>query len=173
MRQQKINYNYCLIFILLISVHIFFPDIVLAYIPTDDPPITVPLHTSNAPAQSDKQLGCGGGFGPFADVFCGGDFSLGNIFNNAVSKILGFLTIIAALYFFFQFVTAGIQWIGSGGDKNNIEQARNKMINAIIGLVIVAAAWVIVGIIGMFVGINIINPGSLLNTLQLHPGTTQ
>ena len=125
-----------------------------------------------APPAKDTQLGCGEGFGPFADVFCGGGFNLGNILNNAISKILGFLTIIAALYFFFQFVTAGIQWIGSGGDKNNIEQARNKMVNAIIGLVIVAAAWVIVGIIGMFVGINIMNPGSLLNTLQLYPTPT-
>lgn len=131
------------------------------------PLLSLPVYGQPTPAK-DTQLGCGDGFGPFAKVFCEEKpFNLGDIFNNAISKILGFLTIIAALYFFFQFITAGISWIGSGGDKANIEAARNKIINAIIGLVVVAAAWVFVGIIGTFVGIDILNPGKIIDILNL------
>lgn len=128
-----------------------------------------------ASLSGEEGLGCGAEFGPFADVFCkkdnqskGADF-LGGLFNDFVSKILGFLTIIAALYFMFQFVTAGIAWVGAGGDKNNIEQARSKIMNAILGLVIVASAWVIIGIIGNFVGIKILDPGSMIPDLQIYP----
>ncbi|MBI2611606.1 hypothetical protein HYW54_02550 [Candidatus Gottesmanbacteria bacterium] len=118
----------------------------------------------------ETQLGCGEGFGPFADVFCGkGGFDLGLLLNNFISAILGLLTIIAALYFFFQIITAGIAWIGAGGDKNSVEQARSKIFNALIGLVVVAAAWVLVGIIGTFVGIKVLDPGSLIPALQIYP----
>ncbi len=119
-------------------------------------------------ADSSKQLGCGGGFGPFADVFCKGGFSLGSLLNKFLSSILGFLTIISGLYFFFQFITAGIAWIGAGGDKNNIEAARNKIMNAVLGLIVVAAAWVFVGIIGKFVGLDILNAGSMIDKLRIN-----
>ncbi|MBI4066976.1 hypothetical protein HY407_01230 [Candidatus Gottesmanbacteria bacterium] len=126
---------------------------------------------NNLPELDSQQLGCGPGFGPFASFLCdkGKDTEVGGIFNNFVSRILGFLTIIAALYFFFQFVTAGIAWVGAGGDKANVEAARSKIMNAIIGIVVVASAWVLVGIIGFFVGIPILNPGSIIDDLRLNP----
>lgn len=124
-----------------------------------------------AAAKGDEQLGCGEGFGHFAKFLCDNPDTkvVGNKLNDFLSKILGFLTIIAALYFFFQLVTAGIAWIGSGGDKTNIEAARNKIMNAILGLVIVAGAWVFVGVIGTFIGLKILDPGSLIDVLKLNP----
>lgn len=128
-----------------------------------------PYFSFAATPSSDTQLGCGGGFGPFADVFCKGNFDVGNIFNHGISSIIGFLTIVAGLYFMFQLITAGIAWVGSGGDKASVEAARSKIYNAILGLVIVVAAWVFVGIIGKFVGLDILNAGGTIEQLKLNP----
>lgn len=121
--------------------------------------------------QSDSQLGCGQGFGPFASLLCEGnaneDDFVGGMVNTFFSNILGLLTAIAGLYFFFQIITAGIAWVGAGGDKNNVEQARNKIINALIGLIVVASAWILVGIVGQFIGFNILDTGSMIDELRL------
>lgn len=121
-------------------------------------------------SDSTTQIGCGG-FGSFSDKLCNSGIKnpdvLGSIFNAGLSAILGLLTIIGGLYFFIQFVTAGLAWIGSGGDKNNIEAARNKIMNAILGLAIVVMAWVFIGIIGRFVGLDILNPGAAIEKIQL------
>jgi hypothetical protein len=46
-----------------------------------------------------------------------------------------------------------IQWITSGGDKGQLEGARNKITNALIGLIIVGASWAVFTLIGQFFGI--------------------
>ncbi len=116
-------------------------------------------------------IGCDGNFGPFAQAICnpgenGGGNAVGNSFNIVVSSVLGFITIISALYFFFQLVTAGLQWIGSNGEKGNIETARNKIIHSVVGLVIVVTAYVVAGLLGKFIGIDILNPGKSLNNIN-------
>ena len=126
------------------------------------PPVAIP---------SPVQLGCGEGFGPFASLLCQGTANtsgfVGRIVNTFFSNLLGLLTAIAGLYFFFQIVTAGIAWVGAGGDKASVEAARSKIFNAVIGLVVVAAAWVLVGIIGQFIGFNILDTGSMIDKLRL------
>jgi hypothetical protein len=52
-------------------------------------------------------------------------------------------------------VIGGIRWIASGGDKAQTEAARNQITSALVGLVIVFAAWAIVALINVFFGINI------------------
>ena len=57
--------------------------------------------------------------------------------------------------FFFILVIGGIKWIASGGDKGATEGARNQITAALVGLVIVFAAWAIVQLIQVFFGVNI------------------
>lgn len=120
-------------------------------------------------ADSSKGLGCGGSLGPFGELLCDKNDKelVGNTLNKGLGNIIGFMTIIAALWFMFQFIIGGYQWIASGGDKNNLEQARDKIINSIIGLIIVVVAWIIVGLIGKLLGLDILNPGSVLQTIGL------
>lgn len=119
-------------------------------------------------ADASTGIGCGGGLGPLADLLCGVGNSepsrqlVGTQLNRVISQIIGILTIVAALWFLFQFITAGLAWIGSSGDKHNLEEARNKIINAIIGLIIVVAAYTLVGIFGRMLGIDIFNPGDMI-----------
>lgn len=87
----------------------------------------------------------------------GGDFSalqnltIGGIVTGAIRLTL----VVAALVFFFILVIGGIRWIASGGDKANTEAARSQITAALVGLVIVFAAWAIVQLINTFFGINI------------------
>src|SRR5258708_32950215 len=80
--------------------------------------------------------------------------TIGGIISGAISLIL----VVAAILFFFMLVIGGIRWILSGGDKGQTEAARNQITAALVGLVIVFAAWAIVTLIGqLFGGINIFN----------------
>ncbi|MEK7112404.1 MAG: hypothetical protein AAB875_03680, partial [Patescibacteria group bacterium] len=65
------------------------------------------------------------------------------------------ILVIAALVFFFILVIGGIRWIASGGDKAHTEAARSQITAALVGLVIVFAAWAIVQLINTFFGIDI------------------
>ncbi len=72
-----------------------------------------------------------------------------------VSALIRGALVVAAIVFFFILVIGGIKWIASGGDKAATEGARNQITAALIGLVIVFAAWAIVQLIQVFFGVNI------------------
>ena len=88
----------------------------------------------------------------------GGQFNgLNNItIANIISAIIILVLIIAALIFFFMLVWGGIRYITSGGDKAQTEAARGQITAALIGLVIVFAAWAIINLVNLFFGINIL-----------------
>ena len=51
------------------------------------------------------------------------------------------IIIAAGLIAFVYLLLGGIKWITSGGDKAAVETARNQIIQALIGLIVVLAAW--------------------------------
>lgn len=87
--------------------------------------------------------------GDFAGL---GDLTIGNI----VSALVRFSIVIAAIVFFFILVIGGIRWIASGGDKGQTEAARNQITAALVGLVIVFAAWAILALIKVFFGLDVL-----------------
>jgi len=76
-----------------------------------------------------------------------------------ISNIIYLIFVLAALIFFFMLVIGGIQWMLSGGDKAATEAARGRITAALIGLVIVFAAWAITVLIEKFLGISILTGG--------------
>jgi len=75
-----------------------------------------------------------------------------------VAAALKLALVIAAIVFFFILVIGGIRWILSGGDKAHTEAARSQITAALVGLVIVFAAWAITKLIGTFFGnIDVLN----------------
>lgn len=72
-----------------------------------------------------------------------------------VSGLIRMTLVIAAIVFFFILVIGGIKWIASGGDKAQTEAARNQITAALVGLVIVFAAWAILALIKTFFGVDI------------------
>jgi type IV secretion system pilin len=72
-----------------------------------------------------------------------------------VSGAISLVLIIVSLIFFFILVIGGLKWITSGGDEKRVAAARAQITNALIGLVIVFAAWAIMKLIGSVFGVNL------------------
>lgn len=87
-------------------------------------------------------------------------------FNNIISSIIAVMTVIAAIWFVFVFITGAIAWIGSGGDKAALESAKKRMINGLIGIIVVVAALFVIEILGNVIGLTILNPGDLLQQIK-------
>lgn len=73
-----------------------------------------------------------------------------------VPNLVGIAFIVGALTFFAMFIFGAIAWIGSGGDKANLESARGRIMNALIGLVVLFATFAIIKLIEEFFGVNIL-----------------
>jgi len=85
-----------------------------------------------------------------------------------ISNILGFLTIVAALFFMFRVIFAGYAFISSAGDPKKIETAKEQLLQGFIGIVVVAAATIITGLVARILGLpNILNLETMFNTLGI------
>lgn len=84
------------------------------------------------------------------------------IIRNSIT-ILFFIATVASLFFL---IFGGIKWITSGGDKANVESARNFIIAAIIGLVITFLSYFIINIILSLVGLNTISRVSIPTLIE-------
>lgn len=65
--------------------------------------------------------------------------------------------IIAGLIFLFLLIGGGFAIIASGGNAKNMEQGKNQIVTAVLGLVVIFAAYWIVQIIELFTGVQIFN----------------
>jgi len=74
-----------------------------------------------------------------------------------ITGLLQFIMAIAALLVFLYLIWGGIQWITSGGDKSKTEEARNKITAAVLGLIVLAAAYAILQIMLKFLGLDSIS----------------
>ena len=70
--------------------------------------------------------------------------SAGQSLNDLVSTIINVLSVIVGVVAVIMIIIGGRKYITSGGDSNNVASAKNTIIYAIIGLIIVALAQVIV-----------------------------
>lgn len=97
-----------------------------------------------------------------------GATGISNVLNNAIQIIY----VIAGIIFIFMVVFSALQWIMSGGDKEKVGAARARLTYAIIGIVVLALAFVLIKIVGQitgftfFVGQNTSNPGNPLSLIQ-------
>jgi amino acid transporter len=55
---------------------------------------------------------------------------------------------IGAILVIVYFVWGAIEWITAGGDSGKIEKARQRIFNAILGLILLVASFAIVGFVG-------------------------
>ncbi|MBI2029286.1 hypothetical protein HYT02_02640, partial [Candidatus Gottesmanbacteria bacterium] len=103
----------------------------------------------------------GGGLGPFADFLCKlnrnpndptqSAINAGSAFlafATLISNIIGVFVVVAGLVFLAQFMLGGFKWLTAGGDKAKLESAQQSLLHAVIGLVIVLAAFAIVSLVG-------------------------
>lgn len=87
---------------------------------------------------------------PYTQTGAIGSVVLGRLISNVIDGML----IIGVVISFIYLITGGFHWITSGGDKGNLESARNKIIHAMVGLIVLASAWAIMTLVGNFLGLD-------------------
>lgn len=104
--------------------------------------------------------------------------SIGNVpVENIPQFIITLLFVIGIVIAVAFLIFGGIRWILSGGDKTKVEAARGHIVASIIGLVIIAAAFLIFSLVFQILGVrNPLTGGLCIPTLQnpfcLQPGLT-
>lgn len=84
-----------------------------------------------------------------------------------ISNIVRLVTVVAGLWMFFNFITAGFTYITAGGEAEKINRAWQMIWQSLIGLVIVVAAFVIAGIASQFLFGDV---KTILNPVIYGPG---
>ncbi|MBI3385037.1 hypothetical protein HY030_02490 [Candidatus Gottesmanbacteria bacterium] len=74
-----------------------------------------------------------------------------------IAVILKLGLVIAAVMSLVYLLWGAFEWVVSGGDKTNLENARNKIVHSVIGLAIVALLIAIAQFVGGFLQINLLN----------------
>lgn len=87
-----------------------------------------------------------GQFTPLEEV------TIPGLINAAINIVL----IVAAVLFVFSLLSGGIKIILSGGKSDKTDEARRQLVNAIVGIFIIFAAWGIMNLISNFYGINLL-----------------
>ncbi len=81
-------------------------------------------------------------------------YALNDIISTFASLLL-FFAIIITLFFL---ISGGVDIIMAGGEKQKIENGRNKLKSAIAGLIIALSSFIIVNLIGHLFGVKLLSP---------------
>jgi cytochrome bd-type quinol oxidase subunit 2 len=76
------------------------------------------------------------------------DMSIANLLSTIITWILGLSGAIAVLFL----ILGGLQYITSSGNKDKAEQAKQTILYAVIGLIVIALSFVIVAFVSQNVG---------------------
>lgn len=71
-----------------------------------------------------------------------------------ISNLVGVLIMIAGLLLILYFVWAGLRWMTAGGDKAALTEARGRLNNALVGFLIVLAAWALYTLVRYMLGLD-------------------
>ena len=116
-------------------------------------------------------IGNGEGFGPFGTAnVTGNSTSAIMAITKVISVIIGFITISGGIYFIFQLLISGFEWLMASGDKSRLTKAQDRMTHSIIGLIVIVATYSIVSIVAGILGFeNLLlkDPTGLIQQLQL------
>lgn len=83
--------------------------------------------------------------------------SVGDVISNALLIVF----IAAGLAVLIYLIIGAFKWITSGGDKDAIGKARGTIVNALIGLAILALAFFVTVLFGQILNIDILNFGAI------------
>lgn len=75
-----------------------------------------------------------------------------------LSNIFKLVGTLAGIYMVFQIIMAGYKYISAQGDAKQTEAAWAQIWQSIVGIVVIASAFVIAGLVERFTGIKILNP---------------
>jgi len=74
--------------------------------------------------------------------------------NTIIPGLINLILVVAGVVFIFLILTAGIQWMTAGGDKEALSSAQKRLTSALIGITIVFSAWAIINLVKGFFGLE-------------------
>ena len=92
--------------------------------------------------------GCGGG----------GAADSGNLLALLIATLWRTLMILGGILVLIFLIWGGISWLTSGGDEARVEAAKNRIVNALVGMTILFASAAIVAFISAVFDFNLLNP---------------
>jgi len=91
-----------------------------------------------------------------------GDEGAASAITKIFSNALAIFTLAAGIMFLIYFVLAALAWITSSGKPEKVQEAQNRMINAVIGLIAVVATYTIAYVVGKVLGFDLLNPADYI-----------
>lgn len=76
---------------------------------------------------------------------------------NFVTNVITIAFAAAVLLVLVMLIWGAFEWITSGGDKDNVGKARDRIINALIGLAVLAVAYALARVASQFLGFDLTN----------------
>jgi hypothetical protein len=73
------------------------------------------------------------------------------VFAKFVSAAIGLVALISVA----MFVMGGIKYLTAGADKEGAASAQHTITYGIVGLIVTMASWIILGLVGSFLGLNL------------------
>lgn len=74
-----------------------------------------------------------------------------------VNAVLPLVLVVAVLLTFLYFILGGLRWITSGGEKSKVADARNTIISAVVGLLVLTASFAILNLVLPLLGFESLN----------------
>lgn len=78
--------------------------------------------------------------------------NIGDFVNNVITLAFVFAVLVVLV----MLIMGAYEWMVSGGDKEAVSKARNRIINALIGLVVLAVAFALARLAATFVGFDLL-----------------
>ncbi|MET0779279.1 MAG: pilin [Candidatus Saccharimonadales bacterium] len=105
-------------------------------------PVAAPVAVY-ADAAIQNNLQCGTTFVTDSQAACSTDAGAKTV-NDTIVKVINFFSALVGIVSVIMIIYGGFKYISSGGDSGNVQSAKNTIIYAVIGLVVVAMAQFIV-----------------------------
>lgn len=89
-------------------------------------------------------VGAGVGGDRVADAAAAGS---GSIFTTYILRVIQFIISAGGIMVLLYFVWGAVEWITAGGDSSKIQKGRDKIVQAIIGMILLVGSFAIIGFI--------------------------
>lgn len=75
-----------------------------------------------------------------------------------LNNLITLIYIVATIVFVFMILWSAFEWLTSGGSKEKVAGAQTRLTNAFIGILLFAAAFAILKLVGQFTGFTFFTP---------------
>lgn len=79
------------------------------------------------------------------------------LLGNTISAVVGIFLVFGSIFALFHLLFGAFRWITASGDKTALQNAQDRITQALVGLIIMAAVWAFMMLVSQFLGIDFPN----------------